>query len=390
MTREITVGLAGCGVVGGALVRLLHDSGPTIEARYGVRFALSSVLVRDAARDRCLPISRSLFTSDRGVFIADDAEIVVEATGNSEAASQLARAALGRGKRFVTANKELIASEGAELASIARSTAAALDFGASVGGSAPVIPLLRDLIGASTPKSVRGILNGTSNYVLTLVERGATLEEALASARVRGLAERDSSRDIDGRDIAAKLAIVAWVAFGVSPARLDISRFGIGTHTSRLVDVAASLGGCVRLLGECAVVGDRRIAVYVEPVVVAKDHAFARTEFEDNRVEVDLGWTAPLSVSGPGAGGLPTATAILGDLLGAVYPRTDRFAHKEQSFICTEDPRDHRWLVIHGDRYEVVTARRNVLREKLGLLGADERNVAVARLEILARSPETE
>src|SRR5215212_2647595 len=138
MPREISVGLAGCGVVGGALVRLLHESRPTIESRYGVRFNLSSVLVRDAARDRCLPISRSLFTSDRGAFIADDADIVVEATGNPEAASHLARSALGRGKRFVTANKELIASEGAELESIARSTFTTLDFGASVGGSAPV------------------------------------------------------------------------------------------------------------------------------------------------------------------------------------------------------------------------------------------------------------
>ena len=390
MAREISVGLAGCGVVGGALVRLLHESRPTIESRYGVRFNLSSVLVRDAARDRCLPISRSIFTSDRGAFIADDADIVVEATGNSEAASHLARSALGRGKRFVTANKELIASEGAELESIARSTFTTLDFGASVGGSAPVIPLLRDLIGASTPKSVRGILNGTSNYILSLVERGSTLEEALASARARGLAERDASRDIDGRDVAAKLAIVAWVAFGVSPSRLEISRFGIATHTSRLVEAAESLGGCVRLLGECVVVGDRIIAVYVEPVVVAKDHAFARTVFEDNRVEVDLGWTAPLSVSGPGAGGLPTATAILGDLLSAVAPRNDRFAQKTETFSCSEDPRDHKWLVIHEDRYEVVTARRDLLRDRIAALGASERNVAVARLEILARSPEIE
>ena len=381
MTREISVGLAGCGVVGGAFVRLLHESRPAIESRYGVRFELSSVLVRDAARDRCLPISRSIFTSDRGAFIAENSDIVVEATGNSEAASHLARSTLGRGKRFVTANKELIAAEGAELTSIARSSSAALDFGASVGGSAPVIPLLRDLIGASTPISVRGILNGTSNFVLSHVERGATLEDALALARTRGLAELDAARDLDGRDVAAKLAIVAWVAFGVFPSQLEISRFGIETHTRRLVDTATRLGGRVRLIGECAVVGDRSIAIYVEPVVVAESSAFARTEFEDNRFEVDLGWSAPLSVSGPGAGGLPTATAILGDLLSAVSPRAEHEASREQH-VCTDDPREHRWLLVHDDKYEVLTSRRSALRKKLTARGHED--VAVARLEILS------
>ena len=376
MTREISVGLAGCGVVGGALVRLLHESGTAVRERYGVTFALSSVLVRDTARDRCLPLPSSLFTSDRGAFIKNEVDIVVEATGNAEAASEIARSALGRGKTFVTANKELIAREGDELACIARSASGGLDFGASVGGSAPVIPLLRDLIGVSAPKSVRGILNGTSNYVLSLLERGATLDDALASARQRGLAEQDASRDLDGRDVAAKLAIVAWVAYGVSPQRLQVSRYGIGNLTPRLIDAAASLGGRVRLLGECAVVSDNRIAAFVEPVIVAGDSAFARTEFEDNRVEVDLGWPAPLSVSGPGAGGIPTATAILGDLLRAVSPIPNRPLHNE-TFGCGADPRTHRWLIVHEDRWEVLTARRDELP-----CGPDG-SKAVARLEIL-------
>lgn len=381
MDREISVGLAGCGVVGGALVRLLHESGPAVRERYGVTFSLSSVLVRDTARDRCLPLPSSLFTSDRGAFIENEADIVVEATGNAEAASEIARSALGRGKTFVTANKELIAREGDELACIARSSSAALDFGASVGGSAPVIPLLRDLIGVSTPKSVRGILNGTSNYVLSLLERGASLDDALASARRRGLAEQDASRDLDGRDAAAKLAIVAWVAYGVAPQRLHVSRYGLGTLAPRLIEAAASLGGCVRLIGECAAVSDRRIAAFVEPVVVARDSAFARTEFEDNRVEVDLGWPAPLSVSGPGAGGVPTATAILGDLLRAASPGVTR-PQINETFACGSDPRSHRWLLVQEDRYRILTARRDELPADSG-----ETSTAIARLEILTPPP---
>jgi homoserine dehydrogenase len=387
MTREISVGLAGCGVVGGALVRLLHESEPAVRERYGITFALSSVLVRDTSRDRCLPLPSSLYTSDRGAFIENEVDIVVEATGNAEAASEIARSALGRGKTFVTANKELIAREGDELASIAHSSCAALDFGASVGGSAPVIPLLRDLIGVSTPKSVRGILNGTSNYVLSLLERGVTLDEALSSARQRGLAEQDASRDLDGRDVAAKLAIVAWVAYGVSPQALQVPRYGIGASTQALIEAAASLGGRVRLLGECRAISDRRIAAFVEPVVVGRDHAFARTEFEDNRVEVDLGWPAPLSVSGPGAGGAPTATALLGDLLKAASPAVNRPVTHD-AFKCGPDPRTHRWLVARRDRYEVLTARRDELQARLERDGLDRATTAIARLEILANSAE--
>src|SRR5207248_3289709 len=125
---------------------------------------------------------------------------------------------LARWKKFITANKELVASHGDILSGLARDNETALDFGAAVGGSAPVISTLRDLVGACTPLSVRGILNGTSNYVITLLESGATLDAALQSARARGLAEADCTRDLDGRDAAAKLAIIAWIAFGIRPS----------------------------------------------------------------------------------------------------------------------------------------------------------------------------
>jgi homoserine dehydrogenase len=304
---------------------------------------VTSVLVRDVNRERNLPLDARLFTNDLDAFLAHDAEVVIEAIGGDEPARSIASSALRRGKKLITSNKELVASHGDSLSALALENHVGLDFGAAVGGSAPVISTLRDLVGASTPLSVRGILNGTSNYVITLVERGASLESALASARERGLAEADCSRDLDGRDASAKLAIISWISFGIRPADLRIRRTSLVPGLERLVRLSASEGS-VRLIAECAQLSPCSVAAAVEPVIVASQSAFARTTFEDNRVEVDLGWPSPLSVSGPGAGGRPTAAALLSDLLRIPPPPNERGTGATQ-FVSVADPRDHRWLV---------------------------------------------
>ena len=342
--RTVRVALAGCGVVGGGLVRLLHESGPAIAARFGVRFDLTSVLVRDVNRERNLPIERRLFTNSLDGFLSHDADVVIEAVGGNEPARTIASDALRRGKKVITSNKELVASHGDSLSALATENQVGLDFGAAVGGSAPVISTLRDLVGASTPVSVRGILNGTSNYVITLLERGASFDDALASARERGLAEVDCSRDLDGRDAAAKLAIIAWITFGIPPAALHVRRTSLVPGLERLVGFAAAENASVRLVAECTQLPDNRIAAAVEPVIVSSQSAFGRTAFEENRVEVDLGWQSPLSVSGPGAGGRPTAAALLSDLLRISPPPNDRGIGATR-FSSVVDPRKHRWLV---------------------------------------------
>lgn len=342
--KTLRVGLAGCGVVGGALVRLLDDSADTIAARHGVRIELSRILVRDVRRDRGLTLSPAIFTNDWASFVAENVDVVVEAIGGNDTAGDIARAVLRGGRKFVTANKELISSEGSELAALARDSAGSLDFGASVGGSAPVISLLRDLLGVASPRSVRGILNGTSNYVLTQIERGLSFGDALTNARQRGLAEVDSSRDLDGRDAAAKLSIITWISYGIAPAELRICRIGLTPTADALVRHAATLGGRVRLLAESVVLPGREIVTSVEPVIVHAASSFGRTEHEDNRLEVDLGWAAPLTVSGPGAGGPPTATALLGDLLNSALPRNER-GPGAAVFTPIDDPRVHRWLL---------------------------------------------
>jgi homoserine dehydrogenase len=342
--RTVRLALAGCGVVGGGLVRLLYESAPAIAARFGVRFDLTSVLVRDVNRERNLPLEARLFTNSLDAFLSHNADVVIEAVGGDEPARTIASDALRRGKKVITANKDLLASHGDSLSALASENQAGLDFGAAVGGSAPVISTLRDLVGASTPLSVRGILNGTSNYVISLLERGVSLETALASARERGLAEADCSRDLDGRDAAAKLAIIAWITYGIRPAGLHIRRTPLVPGLECLVRVAKTEGARVRLIAECTQLPGHRVTAAVEPVIVDSRSAFGQTTLEENRVEVDLGWPSPLSVSGPGAGARPTAAALLSDLLRVSPPPNDRGAGATP-FISVADPRAHRWLV---------------------------------------------
>lgn len=341
--RTIRVALAGCGVVGGALVRLLHSSADAIGARHGVRVEVVRVLVRDPRRKRDVPLRAGIFTSDLDHFLAEDVDVVVEAIGGSDVADVIARAALARGTRLITANKELVASAGAALSALGRAAGTTIDFGAAVGGSVPVISTLHDLLGTSCPVYVRGILNGTSNYVLCQLERGSDYPEALAAACRQGLAEADCTRDMNGSDTAAKLAIIAWVSFGVDPSTLPVRRVGLLPEPARFVRHASALGGRVRLIAECARVTDGGIACAVEPVILPLESSFATTELENNRVEVGLEWSGPLAVSGPGAGGAPTATSLLSDLLSPVARAIDSIP--ERAFEALDDPRAHRWLV---------------------------------------------
>jgi homoserine dehydrogenase len=209
---------------------------------------------------------------------------------------------------------------------------------------------------------VRGILNGTSNFVISHLERGATLEDALKAARDCGLAEADFSRDLDGRDAAAKLSIIAWIAFGITPSSLHLRRTPLLPGIERLVRCAAALGGRVRLIAECTRLEDETVVASVEPVIVPESSAFARTTLEDNRVEVDLGWSSPLSVSGPGAGGAPTAAALLSDLVRNSPPPNDR-GEGAAKFESVSDTRDHRWVItadLDRQALPVLAARLDV------------------------------
>jgi homoserine dehydrogenase len=310
----VRVALAGCGVVGTALLRELVTRRETLARRHGVEVVVTRVLVRDAGRERAAPFDRSLLTTDVDDFLATDADVIVEAIGGLDPAGRIARAALGRGRDVVTANKELLAAHGTELTRLAARHRAALRYDAAVGGGVPILRLLDDALGAGTPTAVRGILNGTSNYVLSRLERGDGLDSALRAARAAGFAEADTTRDLDGRDAGAKLALIAWTTFGIPPERVVVRRRSLLPDPVRYLRLAERVERTVRQVAECALI-DGAVVAAVEPLLVERGGALAGTAREQNRVEVHTGWSAPLCASGPGAGGVPTATALLSDLL---------------------------------------------------------------------------
>lgn len=315
--RTIRVALAGCGAVGGALSRLITQRRTEIAAQHALDVEIVHVLVRDPHRDRDVPIDRSLFTSDPDIFLASEADVVIEAIGGLDPAAHIAESTLWRGGSFITANKALVARHGKSLLELARRGGGFFRFDAAVGGGVPAVRLIDDALGCGSPRRISAILNGTSNFVLTLLERGATLESALDDARRRGFAESDATRDLDGSDAADKIAILAWRAFGVDPATLPVRRQGLLPRPERLVHLARAVDGRIRLLAECELVDGNGVVASVEPAIVPTLSPFGRTECEDNRLEIDLSWAAPLAAAGPGAGGLPTATAMLSDLVAS-------------------------------------------------------------------------
>lgn len=339
--RTVRVALAGCGVVGGELVRLLRGSEAEVRARHGVRFELVRVLVRDADKPRAVDLAPGVLTTELDAFLATEADVVVEAIGGIDPAGRIATAALGAGRRLVTANKALVAAEGPRLAALARRAGGRLDFESAVGGGVPVIRALRDSLALTGIRSVRGILNGTTNYVLTRLGDGWRYADALAEAQARGFAEADPARDLSGQDAADKLRILAWLAFGTEPASLPVRRRGIVPGPDRLARLAATAGGVPRLVAEATRTEDGVVAV-VEPVVVPADSHFGRVRDEENAVRVESEWNGVVHLAGPGAGGAATASALLGDMLrGATRaPRPALTGDADAT-----DRRTHRWLV---------------------------------------------
>jgi homoserine dehydrogenase len=314
--RTVRVALAGCGVVGGALAASILDRGGAIEAEQGIRLELVRVLVRRPDVRRTVPAS--LLTSDVDAFLATDADVVVEALGGVDPAGRIARHVLTRGARLVTANKALVAAAGAELAALA-ANGGAFDFEAAVGGGIPIVRALRDALGQVPVRRIQGIVNGTCNYVLSRMEAGESFRDAVAEAQRLGYAEADPTRDLDGTDAAEKLAILAWLAFGVPPHQVGVRTRGILDNADELAARARATGGRVRLLAECRPTPEG-VAARVAPVVVAAGSGFGRTTGVENRIALDLGWEGELALCGPGAGGGPTAAALLGDLLRGCAP----------------------------------------------------------------------
>lgn len=317
MDGELRVGMLGCGSVGAAVIRLLEEHRDDIARRAGCRLEVARVAVRDPAKARNVPIDPARFTDDPNAVVDDpDIDIVCELIGGTEPAGSLILAAFERDKPVVTANKELLATRGRELFDASDAKGLDLYFEAAVGGGIPLIRPLKESLTGERLRRVMGIVNGTTNFILTkMTEEGVSFEDALAEAQRLGYAEADPTADVEGHDARAKCAILASIAFNARVVASDVYREGISRVSSDDIAFARRLGYVVKLLA-IAELDDEQIAARVHPAMIPLSHPLAAVRDAFNAVFVEGDRVGELMFYGRGAGGDPTATAVVGDLVG--------------------------------------------------------------------------
>jgi homoserine dehydrogenase len=355
-TETVRVGLLGGGTVGLAVIRLLDEHGEDVARRAGVRLEVARVAVRDPGRDRAVPLPPDRFTDDVHSLVDDPAiDVVCELMGGVAPARELILRAFAAGKSVVTANKELLAAHGEELFAAADAAGRDLYFEAAVAGGIPLIRPLRESLAGERVDRILGIVNGTTNFILTqMSEHGWTSEQAVAEAQRLGFAEADPTADVEGYDAAAKCAILASVAFGAPVVTDDVYREGIAGVTPQDFEDARRLGYVIKLLA-IAELEDEEIAVRVHPSMIPAEHPLAAVRGASNAVFVQGPKIGQLMFYGAGAGGDPTATAVVGDLVsvarnllqGARGPGPG--PTNRRSVRPMDDTRDQYYLKLHVD-----------------------------------------
>ncbi len=316
--RPLRVALLGGGTVGAEVARLLLDQADDLEARVGAPLELIGVAVRDAAKPRP-GIPSELITDDAAGLVARGADVVVEVMGGIEPARSLILAAMNSGASVVTANKALLAEDGATLNAAAEKNAVDLYFEASVAGGIPLLRPLRDSLAGDQVRRVLGIVNGTTNFILTKMdEEGAAYADVLAQAQALGYAEADPTADVEAFDAAAKAAILAQLAFHTRVTLSDVHREGITHVTSEDISAARDMGFVIKLLAVAERIDDGvvdGVVVRVHPTLVPRSHPLASVRDAFNAVFVEAESAGELMFYGRGAGGAPTASAVLGDVV---------------------------------------------------------------------------
>jgi homoserine dehydrogenase len=316
MPEPLKVGLAGLGTVGTAVIRLLDHERDKLLARCGRPIEVVAVTARSRGKKRDVDLKKFRWVSDPVELAADPAiDVLVELIGGAgDPAKRAIETALSAGKPVVTANKALLAAHGDKLATLAERRGVALNFEASVAGGIPIVKTLREGLNGNSFTRIYGILNGTCNYILSRMEEDRiSFDECLREAQRLGYAEADPSFDVEGHDTAQKLLILASLAFGirVDPAAVYVE--GISSITLADLDAAAELGYRVKLLG-VAVKTEAGIEQRVHPTMVRRESAIAQVMGVTNAVTVDAEGLAPITLVGPGAGGMATASAVVSDL----------------------------------------------------------------------------
>ena len=323
-TPVIRVGVIGAGFVGSALVGLLLDASrrDALEDAATATLEVVAVAVRDVAKSRP-GIPPALLTGDAASLAASaDIDVLVEVAGGLTPARSYIEAALSRGVSVVTANKALMAESGTALARLGHEHGADLFYEAAVGGAVPILRALRTSLAGERIERVMGIVNGTTNFILSqMTSEGSDYTTALAEAQDRGYAEADPTADVEGYDAAAKVLILASLAFGTELRDEQIARQGISGIRAVDVEFARRTGYVIKLLGVAERVGEHGLSRRVHPAMVPADHPLAAVHGAMNAVFVEGATSGPLMWLGEGAGGAPTATAVLGDVLDAARNR---------------------------------------------------------------------
>jgi homoserine dehydrogenase len=315
-SKTLKIAMLGCGVVGSQVARLLIANKADLSTRAGANLELVKVAVRNP-KSKNYGVPDELLTSDLKSIVNDpQVDLVIELLGGIEPARELILTALKNGKSVVTANKALLAKHGAELYAAADNANVDLYYEAAVAGAIPILrPLRESLVGDQVLK-VMGIVNGTTNYILTKMdENGAAFEDALREAQKLGFAEADPTADIEGGDAAAKAAILAGLAFHSRVTDVDVYKEGISNISATDVKVAKAMDLVIKLLAIADVTDEGAIAVRVHPALISRSHPLASVRDSYNAVFIESASAGQMMFYGRGAGGEPTASAILGDLV---------------------------------------------------------------------------
>ncbi|TXL63663.1 homoserine dehydrogenase [Cerasibacillus terrae] len=316
MSETIGVGILGLGVVGSGVIKMIMENKESLYQKTGNHLSIERILVQDKAKERDIEIDSEVLTTDANdVLNHADIDIIIEVIGGVEEAKLHIQQALRNKKHVVTANKDLIALYGPELHQLAKQNGCDLLYEASVGGGIPIIRGLNDGLAADEIKEIMGIINGTTNYILTKMEESAVpFKEALADAQELGFAEADPTADIEGLDAARKMSILSRIAFSTNVKLSDIETNGINNLSLVDLEYGKQLGYTMKLIG-LAKSNNGTIEISVQPTFIAKGHPLAGVKDEYNAVYVRGKSVGETMFYGPGAGSLPTATAIMSDVI---------------------------------------------------------------------------
>ncbi len=369
MGRTVRLGLLGLGTVGKGVYRLLEANRQLIEQRIGASIEIAKIAVRDPSKDRGITCSESMLTSDAAEVVRDpNIDIVVELIGGTDVARGLISDAIAAGKHVVTANKALLAEHGGELRSAARREGVLLAFEGSVGGGIPVIKTIQESLAANRVLSIYGIINGTSNYILTKMrDERRPYADVLVEAQEAGYAETDPTFDVGGVDSAHKLAILVNLAFGLEVSSREIYTEGITEISPVDIEFGREFGYTLKLLA-IAKSGSGSLEARVHPTLVPDHYPIAQVGGVYNAVQIVGDGVGDLMLYGRGAGAMPTASAVLGDAIDICRSRDTVPA---PSFISGGDARIQPIEAVASLYYLrfMVEDKPGVLSEISGVLG---------------------